>query len=88
MDLTPKTVENDPNLHILLRRGLARLIILAPWTNDRVERAKRVVIDRLGVEADMVVVRTECDKLAFELRIATGKDRDDIATRSRNVIPS
>ena len=45
------------------------------------------MIDRLGVEPHVIVVRAERDVLALELRIAAGKNRHDVAAWRRNVVP-
>ena len=46
---------------------------------------QRVVIDGLGAEADVIVVRAYRDVLAAQLRVGAADDRDDVARRRRIV---
>ena len=68
----------------LLVRGLdPRGAVGALRPRDHHEGLQRVVIDRLGVEADVIVVRADGDVLALERRVGARQDRDDVATRAR-----
>ena len=74
-----QAVEDRADPRRLLRRRLVRPTVGTERTNDRVERAQRVVIDHAMREADVVVVRRDRDVLAAQRGIAARNDADDVS---------
>jgi len=82
---TRQTVAERGDAHGLLGGRDLHRVLRALATQHLIERQHGVVVEHTRREADVVVVRADGDIFAAEHRIGTGKNGDDVPSRTRLV---